>query len=416
MKGHKAIMFGVAITLISYTSSWPFSLGIENISDEQLQLFGVHTNNAKRVGLVTNQTGCDQQARRTVDILRQKGIRVTHILAPEHGFDGKAPAGKPVVDSIDQKTNIPIASVYGRGGDYSINGKRFDPNILNQIDLLCYDVQDVGMRHYTYISTLLLALEAAAEQNKPIVVFDRPNLLGPHMEGPLVDPDPKYRSFISLVSIPLRHGMTVAELAVYFNNHVLKKPAALHVVKMKAYRRAIKPTSFVSLSPNLSSLQSCHGYSFLGLLGEIAPFDVGVGTPYAFQTIVLPDSLNISAQTWSQFRALLQKYNIQTTHHSLLKRRERYSGFRLHFADIYKIPSFNVLLDILTFFEKAGVSLSFSNLFDKAVGNSLVRQSCGDAQSCALLAQQVNHGLEQFIKQARDSFLYEPFPKVVLMR
>lgn len=415
MKGHESIL-GFAITLISCTSAWPFSLGIENIADVQLRLFGVSAEHVKRIGLVTNQTGRDQQGNRTVDILCQKGIRVTHILAPEHGFDGKVLAGKLVADSIDKKTGIPILSVYGRGGDYSIKGKRFDPNVMNQIDILCYDLQDVGMRHYTYISTLLLALEAAAQHNKPIIVFDRPNLLGPHMEGPLVDPDPKYKSFISMVSIPLRHGMTVAELALYFNNHVLEQPAQLHVVKMKQYRRAIKPTSFTFLSPNLRSMQSCYGYSFLGLLGEISPFDVGVGTPYAFQTIVLPDSLKISAHTWSKFRTLLQKYNIQTMHHSLLKRGQRYTGLKLHFTDIYKITSFELLLDILKFFKKEGVALTFSHLFDKATGTSLVKQSCDDARSCALLAEHVNKGLEKFIKQARGSFLYEPIPKIVLIR
>ena len=395
-------------------NSWPFSLGVENISDTFLRSLRSHGTVPYRVGLITNQTGCDQQGNRTVDILCQKGVRISYLLAPEHGLDGKAPAGKPITDSVDQKTGIPIVSVYGQGGDYSIKGKRFDPRIVKQLDVLCYDIQDVGMRHYTYISTLLLALEAAAEHDKPIAVFDRPNLLGPNMEGPLVDPDPKLQSFISIVPIPLRHGMTVGELALYFNTHILKKKAKLHVVRMKNYKRTSKSEFFMPLSPNLKALQSCYGYSFLGLLGEVGPFDLGIGTPYAFQSILLPDSLNFSAYEWSKFRALLQKYGIQTMHHSLTKRRRTYSGFRLQFPDIMRVSSFRLLLDVLQFFKDAGITLSFSNSFDKAMGTPWVRELYTQKRVRNTLTQHVAKGLDQFIRKAQGSLLYEPFPKIVL--
>ena len=395
-------------------NTWPFSLGVENISDTILQSLRGSESKPVAVGLVTNQTGCDQQGQRTVDILCQKGIRISYILAPEHGFDGKAPAGKLIEDAIDAKTNIPIMSVYGRGGDYSIKGKRFDPVIMKQIDLICYDLQDVGMRHYTYISTLLLALEAAAEHDKQIVVFDRPNLLGPHMEGPTVDPDPAIRSFISLVSIPLRHGMTVGELATYFNKHILKKPAKLHVVKMNGYQRAEQGRYFKELSPNLKTVSSCYGYSFLGILGEVRPFDVGVGTSYAFQTILLPDTIRVPAHTWARLRSLLETYEIRSTHHALIKRNQQYSGLRLHFSNIMQTASFGLLLDLLQFFKTAGVALSFSNLFDKAMGTSLVRKLYTENGSRQQLNHHTKKGLAQFMKQAHDSFLYEPPPRVVL--
>ena len=391
----------------------PFSLGVENISDPILQSLRGSASKPVAVGLVTNQTGCDQQGNRTVDVLCQKGVCVSHILAPEHGFDGKVPAGKLIEDTIDAKTNIPIMSVYGRGGDYTIKGKRFDPKIMEQIDLLAYDLQDVGMRHYTYISTLLLALEAAAEHDKPIFVFDRPNLLGPHMEGPMVDPDPAIHSFISLVSIPLRHGMTVGELATYFNKHILKKPAKLAVVKMNEYQRTEQSRYFKELSPNLKTAFSCYGYSFLGLLGEVHPFDVGVGTPYAFQTIMLPDTLRVPAHTWARVRSLLDSYEIRSTHHALTKRNQQYSGLRLHFSSIMQTASFHLLLDLLQFFQKAGVALSFSNLFDKAMGTSLVRKLYTDDGSRTRLNRHTKKGLAQFMKQAHDSFLYDPIPKPI---
>lgn len=394
-------------------NTWPFSLGIENISPAVLQSLRGDTYKPALVGLITNQTGCDQQGRRSVDILLQKGVRVDCILAPEHGFEGKIPAGKPVEDTIDAKTAITIKSVYGRGGDYSLAGKRFDPAVMKRLDLLCYDLQDVGMRHYTYISTLLLALKAAAEHDKPVFVFDRPNLLGPHMEGPLVDPDPAIRSFISLVSIPLRHGMTVGELATYFNNHILQKPARLQVVRMKEYRRTRYAKYFKELSPNLKTLASCHGYSFLGILGEVSPFNVGVGTSYAFQTIMLPDTLRVSAHTWARLGLLLEKYEIRAMHHRSIERNKHYSGLRLHFSNIMKTASFRLLLDLLQFFKTAGVAMSFSNLFDKAIGTTLVRALYTENGYRKHLAQHIEQGLAQFVRQARDSFLYEPLPKVV---
>ena len=395
-------------------NTWPFSLGVENISDPILQSLRGSAGKPATVGLVTNQTGCDQKGNRTVDILRQKGVRISYILAPEHGFDGKAPAGEPIENAVDTKTTLPIVSVYGRGGDHSINGKRFDPNIMQQIDLLCYDLQDVGMRHYTYISTLLLALEASAEHDKSIFVLDRPNLLGPHMEGPTVDPDPAIRSFISLVSIPLRHGMTVGELATYFNKYILKKQAKLQVVKMKDYQRAERGSYFKELSPNLKTVSSCYGYSFLGVLGEVRPFDVGVGTPYAFQAILLPDTLRVPAHTWARLRSLLETYEIRSTHHVLTKRNQQYSGLRLHFSNIMQTASFGLLLDLLQFFQKAGVALTFSNLFDKAMGTSLVRKLYTENGSRQQLNNHTKKGLARFMKQAHDSFLYEPPPRMVL--
>lgn len=395
-------------------NTWPFSLGIENISPDIVDLLRGDATHPRTIALVTNQTGCDQQGNRTVDVLLEKGVRVTHILAPEHGFDGTCPAGKLVEDTIDAKTGIPVVSAYGRGGDYSVKGKQIDIAVMKKIDVLCYDLQDVGMRHYTYISTLLCAIEAAAEHAKPFIVFDRPNLLGPYMEGPVVDTDPALRSFISLVPIPLRHGMTIGELATYFNTHFMKKAADLHVVKMCDYKRNEQPLFFKTLSPNLKTIAACHGYSFLGILGEVQPFEVGAGTLFSFQTIMLPDTVRVPAYVWERLRVLLEKYKIRATHHSATKKNQQYSGLRLHFANIMKTASFSLLLDILSFFQKAGIALNFSNLFDKAIGTSLVRKVYVEKGAYQPLYEYTKNGLAQFMKQARDCFLYEPLPTMVL--
>ena len=405
VRGMQALIF---LTLITGTS-WPLQLGIENTSLSFLNALTIHNTLSYRIGLITNQTALDHKKNRTVDILREKGLNIVYLLAPEHGFDGRAPAGKPIANSVDKKTGISIISIYGSGGDHTIAGKRINPAIMRQLDLLCYDIQDCGMRHYTYISTLLCALEAAAEYNKPLIVFDRPNFLGAYMEGPLVEP--ALKSFISIAPIPLRHGMTVGELALYFNKNMLPKPAKLHVVPMNDYKRTITPSFLQALSPNLTSLSSIYGYSFLGILGEIDPFDIGVNTPLAFQTIMLPDSIGFSAAKWQQVREILHKYTIKSTHHAMKGHKgAQCTGLRLRIADGKKVESFALLIELLSFFKQAGINLVYSKAFDKAVGTSKIRE-LSDHRKKEFLTL-INNDLEQFFARAKDSYLYQPLPEI----
>ncbi len=374
MNGHELVQHArvASFMLLTYfTYSWPFKMGVENLSDPSFKKLKPSSGLLPRIGLITNQTSRDQSGRRTVDILKQEGLRIVYLLAPEHGFDGTAPAGKPIVNGVDQKSGIPIVSIYGHGGDETIAGKRIDPAILKHLDVLIYDIQDSGMRHYTYISTMLCALEAAAESDKPIYILDRPNPLGGTMEGPLVDPGLK--SFISIASIPLRHGMTVGELARYFNTHVLKKPAPLFVIPLKEYTRTVRAPFLAPLSPNIASEQSLYGYSFLGLLGEVRPFDVGVGTPLAFQVITLPNDQQFPAGAWGQLAVLLKKYTIQASHEMLTRNGTFSTGLRLQFPEKAAFASFELFLAIIQFFKEHGVALSFSPTFDKAMGTPRVR-------------------------------------------
>ncbi len=416
MNGHAGQWFNcIWLTpIFIFTASRPFSLGIENLSDEFLQSLRTKENVSYRVGLISNQTGRDQKGNRTVDILQKNGVRISYIMAPEHGFDGKAPAGKPIANSVDRKTGITIVSVYGRGGDQTISGKRIDPAIIKQLDVLCYDVQDSGMRHYTYISTLLCAMEAAAEHKKPIIIFDRPNMLGPNMEGPLVEP--QLHSFISIASIPLRHGMTIGELARYFNKHVLKKPAELRVVKMQGYVRSQQSPFLAQLSPNLSSLQSLYGYSFLGILGEVKPLYIGVGTSHAFRTILLPRLQKFPENEWSKLQAILQKHDIHASNFVFNHKRQSYSGLKLNISDISKVFSFQLILELLQFFKQAGITLSYSSTFDKAVGTQQVKRWCAGSCSSEQIVYKVNADLESFLRKACDSLLYEPAPQLRLLR
>ena len=336
-------------------------------------------------------------------------MNITRIFTPEHGLNGVALAGNSVQDSIDEKTKIPVVSLYGKG-----SGKQITQEVVNDIEALFFDIQDSGMRHYTYISTLLRAMQVAAQHNKLMVVLDRPNPLGLRMEGPLVEDG--LHSFISIASIPLRHGMTVGELAWYFNLHVLENPAKLHVIPMKNYDRQVglNGTLPQPLSPNIQHIQSCFGYSFLGLLGEIEPFKVGVGTDMAFRCILLPASLPFSKEHWGRLQELLKSYGITSSRYSYVtkKKRQRYVGLKLHIQDINTVTSFPLLLALLQFFNNTGLHRSYSPMFNKAVGTKGVRKVMSGKWQQEQLFQMTHADIQAFFNKARSVFIYKPFPQI----
>jgi uncharacterized protein YbbC (DUF1343 family) len=388
-----------------------FRLGLENIPTSLCIRLGFADQKTCRFGLITNQTGKNQLGMRNVDLLRQKGFTIARIFAPEHGFDGKIRASMPVSDSIDKKTGIPITSLYGNG-----TGKTIDVSKIQDIDVLLFDIQDSGMRHYTYISTLFYALKAAAEYNKKIVILDRPNPLGAVMEGPLVEP--KLQSFVSIASIPLRHGMTIGELAQYFNKYILEKPASLTVIPMHDYQRTTTQKCVVQspLSPNIRFLQACYGYSFLGLLGEIEPFDIGVDTPVAFQCLGLPKD-RVAGSLWFALQTLLRSKGVHSSLYMYERplKKQSYVGLRLYVADINKMSSMEVLLTIIDFFKKNKISFNPSPLFNKAAGTRKLKSYLKGKASYTTIKQLVNEQLVHFFEAARESFLYEPLPRLVLL-
>jgi len=397
---------------IPLRSSSQFRLGIENLSPSFLKKLTPKGDMSFRAGLVTNQTGKDQSGMQTVDILREKGVNVVSLFAPEHGVSGNISAARTVPNAKDKKRNIKIISLYRNGST-----KKFDQEILKDIDVLFFDMQDSGMRHYTYITTLFEMLEAASLHKKVAVVLDRPNPLGPYMEGTLVGPS--FKSAISYAPIPVRYGMTIGELALYFNKNILKKPAKLHVVQMKNYNRHSYRSHglLAHLSPNITSMNSCYGYSFLGLLGEIRPFDVGVGTERAFQCILLPENIKFSKKRWHELHLALKKQGVENSFYRYYSaRKKRYcSGLRLRVADINRFSSFGTFLMIVDFFKRSGVTLTFSKHFDKAAGSAKVREFLEGKLSRVALTKHINEGLNSFFKKASElnCFLYRPSPKIV---
>jgi len=375
-----------------------FKLGIENVSPLLLKQI-VPQKTPCTIGLITNQTGVDQYNNRTIDILLSKGFTINYIFAPEHGITGTKIAGKNVIDSRDKKTNIPIMSLYGNGSGKMITAEQIAP-----LDALFFDIQDSGMRHYTYISTLFNTMKLAAEYNKPFVVLDRPNPLGSSIHGSLVEPE--LISFISIAPIPLRHGLTIGELAHYFNHYLLNKKVLLQVVAMSNYdkNKGFNGPFLHQLSPNLPSLQSCYGYSFLGLLGEITPFNVGIGTPMAFRCILLPKRIKTSSQLWSGLQKILQSFGVR----SFTYNKPRSTGLRLEFDHINDLQSFDLLIAIIHYFKNEGIPLSFSATFNQAVGTKDFQEMIAGTLSKEKFRERVSHDLQKFYQQIKDLLLYCP--------
>jgi len=233
----------------------------------------------KRVGLIVHAASVTTDGRHAVDVLRGQGIDVRRLFTPEHGLRSRAAAGEPVRDARDPRSGLPIVSLYG--------GKtRPDQDDLEGLDVLVYDLQDAGVRFYTYVSTLILALEAAAEAGLSVVVLDRPNPLGgERVEGPVSAPREEIpRSLLNTAPGPLVHGLTSGEMARWVNAD-LRRPARLTVVRMQGWQRRMVWSDtgrpWVAPSPNLRSAEAALAYPGVCLL-EATNLSEGRGTPSPF--------------------------------------------------------------------------------------------------------------------------------------
>ena len=230
----------------------------------------------KKVGIVTNQTGILSNKKHLVDFLLEKKIRIQTIFAPEHGFRGTADAGENVVDGKDSKTGISIISLYG-------DNKKPKPAQLVGIDVMVFDLQDVGARFYTYISSLHYVMEACAENGIPLIILDRPNPNGAIVDGPLLEKE--FSSFVGMHPIPLLHGMTIGEYGKMINGQNWLKNAAqcqLTVIPCVNYNRKMEYNLPVKPSPNLPNDQSINLYASLCFF-EGTNVSVGRGTEKQFQ-------------------------------------------------------------------------------------------------------------------------------------
>ena len=233
----------------------------------------------KRVGLITNQTGVDHLGRRNVDVMRAAGVNVVALFSPEHGLAGVE--DRPNIgDSVDTHTGIKVWSLYGKT-------LRPTPEMLRGLDALVFDIQDIGARFYTYESTMHYAMEEAAKAKLPFYVLDRPNpITGTHVEGPMLDADKL--SFTGSFPLPLRHGMTIGELARLMNAQA-SPPADLHVIEMTGWHREdwFDQTGlpWVDPSPNIRNLDEALLYPGIAMLEYSTNYSVGRGTDAPFEQI-----------------------------------------------------------------------------------------------------------------------------------
>ncbi|UTC45480.1 DUF1343 domain-containing protein [Treponema vincentii] len=249
-------------------------LGIERLPEYREVFAG------KRVGLITNQTGIDAEGTPSA-VLLSRAAQLTVLFSPEHGIQGNEREGASIGHSTDPRTGLPVYSLYG-------NTKRPTPEMLEDIDVLCFDIQDVGARFYTYISTMAYSMEECARHKKRFVVFDRPNPIGGSVEGNMLELE--YRSFTGYFPIVQRHGMTVGELALLFNTEYGIR-CDLTVIPMEGWNRTAYfdelPLIWVPPSPNIPSAQTALVYAGVCLF-EGTNLSVGRGTAMPFQYLGAP--------------------------------------------------------------------------------------------------------------------------------
>jgi len=230
----------------------------------------------KSVALFSNHTGMVGD-KHTADILKDNGIDLRLLLSPEHGFRGKADAGEHVVSSIDEQTGLPVMSLYGKGAKTTLDAA------VDSVDVVVVDIQDVGLRFYTYYCTIIEIMNAAAAKGKQVVVFDRPNPNGMYVDGPILDM--KYSSGVGRLPIPVVHGMTLAELALMANGEAWLKEGRkvkLEVVPCLGYTHQTRYELPIAPSPNLRSMLSVYLYPSMCYF-EATPVSLGRGTDHPFE-------------------------------------------------------------------------------------------------------------------------------------
>ncbi|HOB86021.1 MAG TPA: DUF1343 domain-containing protein [Bacteroidales bacterium] len=370
----------------------------------------------KKVGLITNPTGVDRNLRSTVDILyNAPGVTLTALYGPEHGVRGEFTAGEIIGSAKDPATGLPVFSLYGET-------RKPSKEMLRGIDILVYDIQDIGSRSYTYISTLGLAIEAAAENNIPFVVLDRPNPLGGiRMEGPLVEPG--FVSFVSQYSVPYIHGLTVGELAGYLNEEGLLRngiKCRLEVIKMKGWKREMifeeTGLPWVPSSPHMPHAQTALFYPATGILGELYTVSIGVGYTLPFQLFaaewINADSLAAGLNSLSlpgvKFRPVHFKPYYSVSQGKMIH------GVQIHLTDPEIAP-----LTLLQFYflqeahklwpDKDAFSLcdpSRLEMFDKVCGTDKVRTEFLKTWQVRSILDLWNKDIPAFRKKAERYFLY----------
>ncbi|WP_274476007.1 exo-beta-N-acetylmuramidase NamZ family protein [Mangrovimonas aestuarii] len=349
----------------------------------------------KRIGVVANQTSVvfkkESSYTHLVDSLVALNVNVTKVFAPEHGFRGKADAGEVVKDGIDVKTGLPIISLYG-------NNKKPKPEQLEGLDLVVFDIQDVGARFYTYISTLHYVMEACAEANIPLMVLDRPNPNGHYIDGPILEMENK--SFVGMHPIPVVHGMTIGEYASMINgqgwlNNSIQ--CRLEVIPVKDYNRSMAYSLPIKPSPNLPNDQAINLYPSLCFF-EGTNVNAGRGTDKQFQVYGSPF---LSTSNYSFC------YTPQPNEGAKHPKHEGKECCGEDLSHIKQLSELKLSYLINAYNNTASKSEFFNSFFLKLAGTENLQQQIEEGISEAEIKASWQEGIEKFKLIRKPYLIYE---------
>lgn len=365
----------------------------------------------KRVGLITNPSGVNRGGISTIDLLRRApGVRLVALFGPEHGVYGNVKAGENIRGRTDARTGLPVHSLYGAT-------RKPTRAMLKGLDALVYDLQDTGVRSYTFISTMGLAMEACAESGIEFIVLDRPNPLGgERIEGPMVEE--KFRSFVGQWDIPYVYGLTCGELARMINGEGwIRKPCRLTVIPMKGWRRSMtwRDTGlpWVPTSPNIPRADSPLYYAATGLFGEIAGgsgINIGGVFKRQFECVTAPW---LDAQRLSREMNLVGLAGVSFPVFHAAREGKRYEGVEVRFSDAVRAPLVAINFHLLEAVQRASGRNLFSeavrsgrnfSMFDKVAGSDATRKALQGGRPAAAIAAAWKPG-EQSFRQKRQKYL-----------
>jgi uncharacterized protein YbbC (DUF1343 family) len=371
----------------------------------------------KRVGLITNPSGVNSRLQTTIEILRAApNVRLVALFGPEHGIYGDVPAGDKVASRTDERTGLPVYSLYDKT-------RRPTPEMLQGLDVLVYDLQDTGCRSYTFVSTMGEAMEACGAAGVEFVVLDRPNPLGGlRVEGPLLEQE-HLRSFVSRWNVPYVYGLTSGELAQMINARGwITNRCKLTVVPMKGWRRDMvwRDTGlpWVPASPHVPHGESPLFQVATGMLGEIGGVNIGVGYTLPFQCIAatnvvpheLAEALNARRLPGVTFQPVTFKPYYATFKDQFV------GGVQLHFTDPANAPltaiNFHALealkqvagRDLFAEAVRAGKKF---DMFDKVNGTDAMRRALQEGKSAAEIVASWRAGEEKFRRDRKPYLLYK---------
>ncbi len=356
----------------------------------------------KRIGLITNQTGVSADGTTTADLLyRSKNCRLAALFSPEHGIRGNRD-GK-VGASVDEVTGLPVYSLYG-------DTSRPTAGMLQGLDALVFDLQDIGARFYTYITTMAYCMEEAAKADIPFFVLDRPNPIGgQRVEGPMLDP--AKTSFVGYMPLPVRHGMTIGELARYFNTEN-KIGARLEVVAMKGWRRSYyywdTGQTWIDPSPNMRSMTAAILYPGVCLL-EGSNVSVGRGTDRPFEIVGAPwiDPQRFAAELQSEKIDGIRFVPLNFIPGSSKHRGLTCGGVSLLIHDIEKLNSVELGLTLIAVLHRMYADKFEMDSIDGLLGNAQALAMLKAGQSAAEVLRHDRPNMGRFLEKRRKALIYD---------